>query len=414
MSASPRLAIRPEPVVTPRKSSATAWLLPVAVVVAVVLALAERVLHAGWPYWMEDFGVFRMGAHTVLTGGPLYHATAQGTGLLFTYTPLAALLFVPLTLGSASVTSIAWCAAELFFLQLTAWVALGAIGVRSAGRRAGIAMLVTTGAILLDPVDSDLSLGQINILLMFLVLADLLLGERRRWQGVGVGLAAAVKLIPLLFVVYLLLTRRVRAAATAATVFLLGMGVGFAVLPGDSRDYWRGAGFDPARVGTPQSPFNQSLRAVFARLLHTASTLSVPWLLAAIAVAAGGLWISVALYRAGDTLASVLAAALTSTLVSPVAWEHHWVWVVPLLILLGERTVRLRSVFWGVTTVVVALAFGLRLLYWYVPVDDAADLRLGLPQQLAADCFPLVGLAVLVVLAVIATRRPPVRPAVAP
>lgn len=376
------------------------------VVVAAGLAVLERVLRSGWPYWMEDFSVFRMGAHVVLHGGALYHATAENSGLLFTYTPLAAVLFTPLTLGPAAVTAVVWCAVEVLTLQATVWLALGAVGMRPTRVRTMATVFIAAASPLLDPVGSDLILGQINLLLMLLVLTDLLRGEGRRWQGVGIGLAAAVKLIPLLFIVYLAFARRWRAAATATAVFLLGSGVGYAVLPSDSTEYWwRGAGFDPSRVGVPQSPFNQSLRAALARMMHTAATVNPTWAVVAVLVAVAGLALAVKLLRSGATLEGALACALTSTLVSPVAWEHHWVWVVPLLILLGAQAAQRRSLLWAGFTVVVGVAYGLRLLTWFVPVDDAIDLHLSLPQQLAADAFPLAGLVVLAALAVMTRSR---------
>jgi alpha-1,2-mannosyltransferase len=390
-------------------SSARPWpsasALTLMVAVGAGLALLERMLRSGWPYWMEDFNVFRMGAHQVLHGGALYHATDQNSGLMFTYTPLAAVLFIPLALGPAGVASVVWCAVEALTLQAAVWLALGAVGVRNTRVRISATVLIAAASPLLDPVDSDLILGQVNLLLMLLVLADLLSANGRRWQGAAIGVAAAIKLIPLLFIVYLALTRRWRAAGTAATVFLLGVGAGFAVLPSDSVEYWwHGAGFDPARVGVPQSPFNQSLRAVFARMMHTSSTANPAWLAAAVLVAVGGLSVAVVLHRSGESLSGAVACALTSTLVSPVAWEHHWVWVVPLLVLLGARAVTRRSLLWAGFTVVVAVAYGLRLLTWFVPVDDTVDLHLNVPQQLAADCFSLTGLVVLAVLAATARR----------
>jgi alpha-1,2-mannosyltransferase len=299
---------------------------------------------------------------------------------------------------------VVWCAIELLMLQGTAWLALGAVGVRRTGVRIAAVILIAAGSILLDPVSTDIVLGQINLLLMLLVLVDLLVGEGRKWHGVGIGAAAAIKLIPLLFIVYLALTRRWHAAGTAVAVFLLGMGIGFAVEPSASAEYWRGDGFNPSRVGVPQSPFNQSLRAVFARMLHTDATANPVWVLVAVLVTAGGLYVSVQLYRRGERLSGAVACALTSTLVSPVAWEHHWVWVVPLLILLAARAVNRRSPGWAALTVVVALAYGLRLLDWFVPVGDTVDLHLSLSQQLSADTFPLTGLVVLTIFAV-TTRR---------
>ena len=45
------------------------------------------------------------------------------------------------------------------------------------------------------------------------------------------GIAAGIKLVPLIFIPYLLLTRRFRQAAVAAAAFAATVAAGFIVLP---------------------------------------------------------------------------------------------------------------------------------------------------------------------------------------
>ncbi|HEV2778235.1 MAG TPA: glycosyltransferase 87 family protein [Actinophytocola sp.] len=385
--------------------SALRWL-PLAVVGAIAIALVERAIHGAWPFWMEDFDVQRMAAAAALHGDALYHAPEPRTGLFYTHTPFAALLFIPFALVPATLAGIAWYAVEALFLELAVWIMLGVVGVRRAGRRAGLTLGITLGALLLDPIDYDLRLGQPHLMLMVLVLADFVYGAGRRWHGVGIGLAAGVKLVPLIFILYLLLTRRIRAAITAAGTFLLTVAVGFAFLPGDSVEYFgRGTALNLPRIGLPQLPFDQSLRGVLARLGLTGSPVSPVWLVTALLVVAAGLLIAVRLYQAGERTWAVLACGLTSVLVSPVSWEHYWVWVLPIMIMLGAQAVRHRSVFPAVLVVLLAAAFGPRWLHWFAPVDAAIELRLNPLQQLAAAVFPLAGLILLLVLAITVRRR---------
>ncbi|HEY0449376.1 glycosyltransferase 87 family protein [Actinophytocola sp.] len=379
--------------------SRTGWLLLGAMVAGAVFGVLAYRQHRDWPFWMVDFDVYRLGADTVLHGGALYDVTTGG-GLPFTYSPIAALLFVPVLVVPAAV----WAGLEILFLELAVWLTLGAVGVTRTGPRAAATVVLTFGALFGSPVDSDLSLGQINLLLMFVVLVDLLRGEGRRWQGVGVGVVAAFKLVPLIFVVYLACTGRVRSARTALGTFLLCVAVGFAVLPGDSVRYWFGAGFSPERVGTPESPFNQSLRGVVARLTRSATTINPVWVVVAVVVGVAGLGAAILLHRNGRRLRGILVCALTACLVSPVSWEHHWVWTIPVVILLGTLAVRERSVGWAVVAVAAAAAYGLRLLDWFVPEFGPALLDLDAGPQLAAACFALSGMALIVVLTVTGRR----------
>ena len=39
-------------------------------------------------------------------------------------------------------------------------------------------------------------------------------------------------------------------------------------------------------------------------------------------------------------MAGWLTCALTGLLVSPISWDHHWVWIVPALALLADAAVR--------------------------------------------------------------------------
>ena len=109
-------------------------------------------------------------------------------------------------------------------------------------------------AMALDPVWQTLFLGQINLILLALILTDVWLVSRgSSWPAVGaaVGIAAAIKLTPAIFIVFFLLARRTRAAFVAAGAFA-GCGlIGFLVAPDASPLYWRHLFFDTSRVGAP-------------------------------------------------------------------------------------------------------------------------------------------------------------------
>ena len=69
-------------------------------------------------------------------------------------------------------------------------------------------------------------LGQINLILMAAIMWDLTQpdttknGKYRWWKGVVTGIAAGIKLTPLIFVPYLLVTRKWREAAGCVGGFL--------------------------------------------------------------------------------------------------------------------------------------------------------------------------------------------------
>jgi alpha-1,2-mannosyltransferase len=378
---------------------------------ALLVALLMLLWRGSAPWWLVDFSVYRFGAETIMGDGDLYLVTTPYTLLSFTYPPIAALMFLPFTLGSLTLAGFFWIAVDAVFLVGTIWLTLGAVGMRDRTHRAALTVPLSVLAVLLAPVDYEFAFGQLNLTLMFLVLLDLLKGDGRRWQGIAIGIAAGIKLIPLIYVVYLACTGRIRAAATALGAFAATIALAFVVLPAESVSYWFGPGLSVSRPGVPMGPLNQSLRGVFARLLGTDETVNPVWLVTAVVVGLLGLAAAIVLYRRGYALRGTFVCALTALLVSPVSWVPHWVWAVPLLIVLGGLAWRRRSAWWLAATVVTAAVFGLRPLFWFLP-DKAfipaplpENLAMPLGQQLAAATYALLALGLVAALAWPVLRR---------
>lgn len=382
----------------------TPWLLG-ALGTALLVALLTWLRHGQSLTWLVDFEIYRSGGGAVLAGRDLYLEMNPFSGMYFTYPPIAALVFTSTTVGPFAVAGFGWIMLDAAALVGASWLVLGAVRVRDPRLRAGLAATTAALAVLLLPVDLELTLGQLNIMLMFLVLLDLLRGEGRRWQGVGIGIAAGIKLIPLIYVVYLACTGRLRAAVTALGVFTGTILLAFVALPGDSMAYWFGPGLSANRPGPPQAPFNESLRGVFARLLGTDEPVNLVWLVSAAVAGLLGLATAAQLHRKGFPLRGVLVCALTALLVSPVSWLPHWVWAVPALILLGSLAWRQRSAWWLALTALTAAGFGLRLVFWFVPpaafypMSTPANLTMSAGAQLAAATYPLLAIVLIVALA---------------
>jgi alpha-1,2-mannosyltransferase len=328
--------------------------LPAAVLVAVYLSQANH-------SFMTDLQVYRWGGLLARRSGPLYAAKFEGT-LSFTYPPFAAAVFELLTAVPLLVVKQAVIASSVLALFASAWLAWGSVGVRASWARTAAALAVTDLALCTDPVQQTINLGQINLVLMAIVLADLLTPGDHWWRGAGVGLATGLKLSPGIFIAYLLVTRRFRAAGTAIVAFALTVAAGFAVLPGPSRQYWlSGLFLDANRPGPLIYASNQSLLGAITRLAGSSGAALPYWLAAAVLVAASGLLAAALAHRRGHELAAVCVCAVTGLLVSPVSWDHHWVWIVPLVVTVGYTAWQQRS---GVAWFAVA---GLLLVFLAYP-----------------------------------------------
>ena len=165
-----------------------------------------------------DLDIYRQAVQAFRAGRPVYDATFA-LGLPYTYPPVTLSLLTPLASLDAAEALHVLTVLTIGAVFLTVWFATGLMGYRGPPGRAGVAGAVTALALWLEPVSSNLSLGQVNAFLMLLVVADLAAPDRIWVKGAGVGVAAACKLVPGIFVVYLVLTRRLRAAAVAAAAF---------------------------------------------------------------------------------------------------------------------------------------------------------------------------------------------------
>jgi Glycosyltransferase family 87 len=316
-----------------------------------------------------DLHVYRLGGRVVAHIRPRYNPALAaplydwpGNGLKFTYPPFAAIVFTIFVPPSWALLPKLWLGVNVLALVATIWVTLGGLGYRARLARLGSTLLLAAALFWTEPVQRTMYLGQVELVLMALVLWDLCQPAHRKWQGIGVGVAAGIKLVPLIFIPYLLLTRRYRQAAVAAATFVATVIIGFAVLPADSRAWWLdGLLFKSGRTGFTGWEGNQSLQGIITRLTGSISSGQPIWIAAVVIVLVAGIGSAAILDRAGHRVMGILACALTGLLVSPISWDHHWVWIVPgvaALVYYGVRAVGWQRWAWLAGGALLAALFG--------------------------------------------------------
>ncbi|WP_433081838.1 glycosyltransferase 87 family protein [Dactylosporangium sp. CA-052675] len=318
-----------------------------------------------------DLGIYRQAVNWWLDGHNLYDYVkpddTQGQ-LGFTYPPFGALVLVPFAVlpwtGAVILYSVITVAATL----VTTWWLLTP-EARRKGWELPFALVLALAVIsALEPIRENYTFGQINMVLVLLVLADLLvlLPRGSRWAGVLIGLAAAIKLTPAIFIVYLLLSRRYRAAITAAVSAAVASLLAFAVMPRGSIDFWTDALWKGEGLGNAAYTFNQSFYGMLARLSAPGDPNRLVWAVLVLAALGFGLWRARRAALAGDEVVGLTLTGIVGCLVSPITWVHHIYWFVPALIVLAAT--RRRAWF----AVVIALTVGLGLVSWFeqgLPVD---------------------------------------------
>jgi alpha-1,2-mannosyltransferase len=179
-----------------------------------------------------------------------------------------------------------------------------------------------------------LVLGQINLLLVLMIVVDLAMTPsclgKRLPRGVLVGFAAAVKLTPLVFIPYLALSGQWRDARRAVACFILATGAMFVVAPRASWQYFTGDAYDVKRVGDSALLGNQTLRAALVRSHLGADSALLVCVLGIMLCA--GLVLAALAYRRSSAMLGMLVCAATGLMISPISWLHHYVWIVPILV----------------------------------------------------------------------------------
>lgn len=333
----------------------------------VALAIAALVFDAFFAvrHGFFDLNVYYGAINYWADGGHIYDFVRKGSTYGFTYPPFAALTMLPMALVSWPV---AVAIGSIATIAATVWLMRRLLTPMIERRKWTPWFAVAISLCLLavyEPFRETFLFGQVNMLLVGLVAADLLLlvARRSKWAGVGIGLATAIKLTPGIFIVYLLITKRWRAAliasATAAGATLLAA----AVAPDASREFWTSALWDTDRVGALAFISNQSVQGVIARLdpVHPSKVL---WVLAVLAVLA--VWF---VRSRGDLPLGLALTGIVGVLISPVTWIHHLVWAIPAFVLILERGSRRMQILAALAFVVLSSRLVWQYQYDFSGVD---------------------------------------------
>ncbi|GBG37187.1 hypothetical protein NJB14197_10420 [Mycobacterium montefiorense] len=355
-----------------RRGRALLWCL-LWLLAAAALGYTAWGLFAHTPYRI-DIDIYQMGGQTWLDGRPLYRGdvlfhTPIGLNLPFTYPPLAAIVFCPFAWLHMPAASVAITVLTLVLLivstvivltRLDVWNTSAVLGGPAWLRQWWLAVIVVAPAsIWLEPIASNFAFGQINVVLMTLVIADCV-PRRTPWpRGLLLGLGIALKLTPAVFLLYFLVRRDFRTALTALTSFAVATLVGFMLAWSDSWEYWTHTVHHTDRIGSAALNTDQNIAGALARIGLSEQLSFVLWASLCLAVLALTVWAMRRVLRAGETTLAIICVALFGLMVSPVSWSHHWVWVLPALLVTAVLGWRRRNVALGVLTVV-----GVALMDW--------------------------------------------------
>jgi alpha-1,2-mannosyltransferase len=358
-------------------------------VIAAAAAIAAIVYLSVWGHrYGTDLRVYRDSVNSWRSGKSPYLATFTQSHLAFTYPPFALFVLSPLTWASFPVTQ--WL---LWMASVAAATGSIVLVLRDMGAEVTQRLWCNAFAwscvsvIALEPARSGIDYGQIEFILMFIVVADLLV-TAPPYRGIGIGIAAAVKLTPLAFIIILVISRDLKSAIRATVSFLVWTALSWFFWPALSHLYWLHDVSHPARVGTIAYGGNQSWYAILHRPPFPASGSEVAWLLLSLITLAVSTFISWRCVRINHKASAIVSIALAGLLISPISWTHHWIWVVLIPALMvrhrsSDLPQPVRIMLWGLIILTIAAP------YWWF--------SRGIPADIFEAVLPLWTSAVLVV-----------------
>lgn len=314
-------------------------------VIAAATSLALAMLAAwksGPPSGLLDLTIYMGSARSWMDGGSLYSFRDGVFNLGATYPPIGPLLFVPFAPLSDEWREIVFTFLSMTALAGAAWCTTGLVGLVGR-RRMDWTLWGFAAAVVTTPVWLTVRQGQINVVLWFLVLVDVVALQRRRpLAGIAIGVATAIKLIPGLFIVWLAATRRWAATVRAALTVLVVTMLGWLLAMEDSRRYWTELLWDTGRVGDVGDDRNNSVMGVLARALPDSPGRAVLWAAIVGAIVVVALVRAARASKAGDLLAATAIIGCAGAAASPISWSHHLGWLLVALVpfVVGARSTR--------------------------------------------------------------------------
>ena len=358
-----------------------------------------------WQPSTIDLQVYVYAVKDMLAGRDIFTTTTPIWNLYFIYPPLAAILMTPLALGPYVFWQVVWTGG-LVWAQQSVLKRCGA----PRGWRLGLLGIAVLLAV--EPIRTTLGYGQVNTILMALVVADLLPDrpeQRRRIpQGSLIGLAAAIKLTPALFVIFMFLIGKRRAALTAIISFAVFTGIGAILLFRETVVFFGGLSGGDTRTASPLYTGNQSLLGVFFRLGDSSRTTTLLGLAVAAVLAVLGCLVATSWWRNHEKVFAVAIVGLTTCLASPLSWTHHYVWILPMgMAVLSPGVPRWARYVGGLWVIWVCVCLPLAVL----PYAGGRERQFDFLQQLVANLGPMLGVILLVGLAwqlVVSARVQPI------
>jgi hypothetical protein len=332
----------------------------------ILLAAAFYGIYLGWIRQdMSDFGVCYKNGRRILDGETLYRVSDGH--LQFKYAPISALFYAPLALLPWEAAKIVWYYLELILLFAVFWISFKLLP--SPPKRPAL-VLVLALLVLLKFIGREMELGQVNILILFLLTLMIAAFIQRKDAAAAVlwGISLFFKPYALVFLPYFLLKKRFKIVLAGAAVVLAGLVLPALNFGGQGNWMVLREWISTLSRSTPDlmaAGDTSSLYAFLWKVLpgHPDLPIKIVWLVTGLAV--GLLFLG--LMKQGKTRAlktpEVLETAFLMILIplfSPLGWFYNYLYSVLAIILLIQALPKFPP-FWKYTLIADLIMIGATL-----------------------------------------------------
>lgn len=284
-----------------------------------------------------DFNIYHQYGQILLSGRSPYGPEFT-EGIPFNYPPSSFILFAPLAFLPLKTATLIFTSFSLLFFIITGNIFLKNLFPSKITRCILLVLLLQN-----FPVKFTLVTGQVNLIVLSLLLMAFVYDQKNRPVIAGVlwGLAVAVKLTPLVLILYFLLRKKYLAILTGALLILFSNLFFVAIQP--QNIYYLGTHLPSLleKSGFVTTFYDQSLRAFISRLgLESDVFLSNVIIILLFILVIWNFWTKESPLRNLIFFSQIL---LITTIGNSFAWQHHFVLTFPAAIVASRLALNKKS-----------------------------------------------------------------------
>jgi len=281
-----------------------------------------------------DFTVYFNAAVTALAHGNVY--SIQKTvvqAIPFNYPPTSLLFFLVFTLFPKTITAFVFLVSSIASLLVTVWLLTGMLFTKT--RRLTAFLFLSSFFIQYFPTKFTLTLGQINLVILLLLTASFYFFRKNKdiLSGFLLGIATLIKIFPCFLILFFIKEKKWKTIVSFIFTILIGLGLTLLLFtPALVSSYFGATSGNLFLHAGEVSYFDQSFNSFLLRL-HFSSDIRL-----LLRVILTGISLLVFLKTKSKTLSYFGLIFSILIFLPSFAWFHHYVILIPLLIVLWTKT----------------------------------------------------------------------------